>query len=350
MKICIVGPITTVTYFGGVATFDEGIAEGFLANGCEVLLATDQKNAAAMTSGNVPVRHIDRRSLAKLIEREKPQYVLTGLAYARYLPKKNNSKIKYIYYLHGFFIAKAYGQLKAVLATLYQRYLLKRCDYVFANSYLTQMINDHICSIHTDFVAHVGVTPTFYHAAMSHSYVEKEAGSILFCGRLNKIKGSQAVMEAAEELNRRGEKYKLYIIGEGSEKKKMMDFAQQKNLSVEFLGFVPSPEIVQHYLRAEVFISLNISEPCGIVFQEALLCGCKIVCPYTGGQVEYLLPYRDSVSFVGVGCSASLADGIAEAISRKSLPHLLPEEIETFTYEYTAKKIIAFLKSKELES
>ena len=43
MKIGILGPVTTSKYFGGVAIFDEEIANGFEQNNCQVVLLTDQK-------------------------------------------------------------------------------------------------------------------------------------------------------------------------------------------------------------------------------------------------------------------------------------------------------------------
>lgn len=45
MKIAILGPVTTKTYFGGVAVFDEELAAGFKHNKWEVVLITNQKNA-----------------------------------------------------------------------------------------------------------------------------------------------------------------------------------------------------------------------------------------------------------------------------------------------------------------
>ena len=45
MKIAILGPVTTKTYFGGVAVFDEELAAGFKHNEWEVVLITNQKKA-----------------------------------------------------------------------------------------------------------------------------------------------------------------------------------------------------------------------------------------------------------------------------------------------------------------
>ena len=79
------------------------------------------------------------------------------------------------------------------------------------------------------------------------------------------------------------------------ELKKIVD---EYHLNVVFLGRITQENLAHYYSLSEIFVSLNPSEPFGIVFPEALLSQCKIVCPYTGGQVEYLSDYSKSVAFV----------------------------------------------------
>lgn len=43
MKICIVGSVTTDCYWGGVASFGEGLAEAFLATGKDVTIISMQE-------------------------------------------------------------------------------------------------------------------------------------------------------------------------------------------------------------------------------------------------------------------------------------------------------------------
>ena len=45
MKIGILGPVTTSKYFGGVAIFDEEIANGFEQNNCQVVLLTEDRKS-----------------------------------------------------------------------------------------------------------------------------------------------------------------------------------------------------------------------------------------------------------------------------------------------------------------
>ena len=91
------------------------------------------------------------------------------------------------------------------------------------------------------------------------------------------------------------------------ELKKIVD---EYHLNVVFLGRITQENLAHYYSLSEIFVSLNPSEPFGIVFPEALLSQCKIVCPYTGGQVEYLSDYSKSVAFVDETDENSISNGI----------------------------------------
>ena len=92
----------------------------------------------------------------------------------------------------------------------------------------------------------------------------------------------------------------------------------------------------------QIFVSLNPSEPFGITFAEALLSECKIVCPTTGGQVEYLQGLDESVSFVNGESVADIAYGIEKLLSLGKYPGLSASEKESFTYKAVAQRICEF--------
>ena len=71
------------------------------------------------------------------------------------------------------------------------------------------------------------------------------------------------------------------------------------------------------YCDSEIFISLNETESFGITYLEALLSGCKIVCPKTGGQVEFLCDYTDRVRFVDQDSIQDISLAIANLMGKK---------------------------------
>lgn len=343
MKIVILGPVTTKTYFGGVAVFDEELASGFKHNEWDVVLITNQKNADSEKNG-VPIRIINAISASKIIKEEKPDIILASLQYAIYWRLCRSDAIK-IYFLHGFFNRSYYGKLKSELASLYQRLIAKQSQYVFANSYFTQMVNDQFFGIHTNHVFHLGVTTEYYNAILS-TKILKEKGAILYVGRLVSAKGIGNLLRAMKTLRVRGMSYKAYIAGDGPDKEKLEMYVAENNLDVQFLGRVSQKNLVAYYSRAEIFVSLNPSEPFGIVFPEALLARCKIVCPCTGGHVEYLMEHKDTVSFVDETSPDAVANGIEELEKFPAAAGLSDKHMQAFCYKTVAKEMIDYLNER----
>ena len=90
MKICIIGPVYTSKYFGGVATFTESLADGFKKIGHEVTIITDFSerdrtinNTKINSVFNKPSRKnlIMPYKIANKILDIKPDLVITSLEY-----------------------------------------------------------------------------------------------------------------------------------------------------------------------------------------------------------------------------------------------------------------------------
>lgn len=348
MKICILGPVITKNYYGGVAIFDEGLAKGFLDNGCSVFLATDQKRELVTDQKTIPLRIIGKKSLKKILAQEKPDFIIASLGYAKHLIWTRTSAYK-IYFLHGFFKKSHYGSLKTLLAVIYQKFLIRRCDAVFANSFFTEVINRDLYGINADAVFHLGVTDRFYNIATRDCPKDKKVRSILFVGKLTKTKGIYKLIQAARRLSEKNVPYKLCIAGDGPEKVHIEKQVYEYNLAVEFLDRLDQEELVRFYQESEIFVTLDPSEPFGIVFLEALLCGCKIVCPLTGGQVEYLSKFSESVAFVNSQSYDSIADGIEKMFAIGKPPVLSMEERESMTYKSVAGKMLEYIRRKRHE-
>lgn len=228
------------------------------------------------------------------------------------------------------------------MASLYQRLIAKQSHYVFANSYFTKMVNDQFFGIQTNEVFHLGVTSEYY-SAILNTEVPKEKGAILYTGRLVSAKGIGNLLGAMKVLKDGGMPYKAYIAGDGPDKEKLEKYVAKNNLDVHFLGRVSQKDLVTYYSKAEIFVSLNPSEPFGIVFPEALLARCKIVCPCTGGQVEYLMDYKDTVAFVDEASPDAVANGIERLGKSPVAAELSDKYTQTFRYDTVAKEMIDYL-------
>ena len=349
MKVCVLGPITTNSYYGGVAVFDEQLALGFYQAGHITSVVTYQTDANVdKLFGVIPViKLFNKHSFSKWFEKEKPDLIIGSLDYPKIISRKIKAKTEIVYFLHGFFPAKYYGTIKSQLASFYQKMLIKNADLVFANSDFTSMINRDFYGISVDNVFRLGVADDFYKKTKNIKTIEKEKNTILYVGKVTESKGLGAVIQALKILNEKGKCCKLLVAGTGPEKERLEKYVIDNCLNVDFVGRVSHEDIDKYYKKAEIFVSLNPSEPFGITFAEALLSNCKIVCPSTGGQVEFLQKWVGSVSFVSWDSPMSIANGIEQLLSEGVLPNLDENEREIYTYKYIATQIIDSVFAKK---
>lgn len=334
MKIIILGPVNTKTYYGGVAVFDEELALGFKQIGWKSCIVTESKNIIHNDKINI-YAGMSFIEIVNFIKQQKPDYVLASLTYGKYflfLP----SKIKKIYFLHGFFTCSHYGFFKSILASTYQKIMLKYADYTLANSYFTKMINEDLFNINVNNVVHLGISNKFINSNIN---INKKKNSILFVGRLVDVKKADKLIEAFVILKNMNIDFTANIVGDGPLYNKIYKIIQQNRLKVNLLGRLYEYEINRLYANSEVFVSLNPSEPMGIVFLEAMYNDCKIVCPHTGGQVELLEGINNVVSFVNEDNPEEIALAIKKVISTNSIGYgNISKEI--FLYKNVAINVV----------
>lgn len=346
MKVCVLGPVHTPSYYGGVALFDEELAVGFAKNGCDVVIATNQKDARDVQfAENVYIRRYSKRGFREYLTLDKPDLIIASLGYAALLPRET-SGCKVIYFLHGFFNERFYGKLKSTLAVIYQKHLISKVDYVFANSYFTKMINREFFGINVDKVQHLGVSDVFFDKLDEVSNVPKRMHSIFYAGKLVPPKGGRLLMEAMIILKNRGVDCNLWVAGDGPDLRWMQSMVQKHCLPVQFLGRISQADILNYYSQSEVFVSLCPTESFGITYVEALLNKCKIICPITGGQVEYLSGMQDQVAFVSEDDAEQIADGIQRLFNRNCISEISDEIKQAFRYANIAKEILYYVNHR----
>jgi len=229
---------------------------------------------------------------------------------------------------------------------IYQKILIKKCDKILANSNFTKMINSNFFGINADAVIRLGVSSSFYNNIIKRN-VKKEPNTILYAGRLVSVKGVEKLIKSLIILQKNNIEYKLLIAGSGPDELELKKIVDEYHLNVVFLGRITQENLAHYYSLSEIFVSLNPSEPFGIVFPEALLSQCKIVCPYTGGQVEYLSDYSKSVAFVDETDENSISNGIKNMLMNGEQPILNDEQMKSFTYKEITRKIINCYKLRK---
>jgi len=137
-------------------------------------------------------------------------------------------------------------------------------------------------------------------------------------GRLTLQKGQKYLVEVAEELKKRGLKFKVLIAGEGELKEELIKTIEEKDLSgeIELLGFIK--EMERFYHTIDVFLLSSEWEGFGYVIVEAMAAGKPVVAfnkssnpeIISDGESGFLVDFPDVNQF---------ADKIEKLIRERSL-------------------------------
>ncbi len=337
MKVCILGPITSNSHFGGVATFNEGLYSGFLDNDFEVLVVTNTKN------GNIESEYysksnffINKKKVTKKIKSFAPDIIVSSMWYG--VLNKNIKKAlpnaKIIHILHGFPTYR-YSKRKRYTLNKMLKKIRKHTNFFISNSAFTGCINTEIYGIKSDKTVHLGIREKFidFNKPTSSNQIK-----FLFAGRIVESKNVDIICEIFNALSKKIENISLDIVGDGD--KRYFYESKYKSDKINFLGKKTREETLKYFENAHVFISLNPHEPFGLVYLEALLKKCKIVCPNTGGQTEFLNEFKE-VAMIDLNDIEKTTKQIIDLLEVDSFKDVdLEKFFNYFSYSRVAKELI----------
>lgn len=165
-------------------------------------------------------------------------------------------------------------------------------------------------------------------------------GPFLFVGRLAEVKNLPLLLDAYGSYKRNGGLRNLEIVGHGPMETSLKASVQRARLedSVQFFGFQPYDSIPAWYARAACLILPSVSEPWGLVVNEAMASGLPLIvsdrCGCADNLVEdgrngYLFPAKDADSLTK--CMITF-DALSEA-DRRAMGRRSQEIIARFTPE-----------------
>jgi glycosyltransferase involved in cell wall biosynthesis len=124
---------------------------------------------------------------------------------------------------------------------------------------------------------------------MPEKQKEKQSHEImvLSAGRLVYWKGFHWAINAFIKFNKKFNNSKLYIVGEGPNRKHLEKLVQNSYIHdrVIFAGNVPKNETLNYFAKTDIFLYPSFEEA-GIVYLEAMAAGKPIICLDYGGAKE----------------------------------------------------------------
>lgn len=179
------------------------------------------------------------------------------------------------------------------------------------------------------------------------------------CGRLNRVKGFDTLIEAASKLKAEGTEFEIRVAGEDEQggmgyRKDIERMISEAGLEAEvtLLGAVEQNLVLAEMQRADGFVLASRHEPLGVVYMEAMACGLPTIATDAGGVKELiedgvsglLVPPQDPEALAMAmktvmgdpGLVASLAAGGRERI------------VSDFDAARSAREIVAHLDVSDL--
>lgn len=137
-----------------------------------------------------------------------------------------------------------------------------------------------------------------------------------FCGRLVERKRIQDIVTAFEDpgLSRQA---KLVVIGDGPYREELLRVARSRGVDLRFVGAIPDrDELFLALASLEVLVLPSFDEPWGMVVNEALAVGTRVVVSDQCGCSEDLGVVGEAATVHPAGDVDSLRDGIRLQLSR----------------------------------
>lgn len=160
--------------------------------------------------------------------------------------------------------------------------------------------------------------PTRRYESLSGLMERKDPRQILWCGRFLDWKHPDDALRVAAELKRRGESFRLDLIGTGPMEDALRALAAGEGLeeNVRFLGQMPPEAVRDHMEQAGIFlICSDRQEGWGAVMNEAMNSGCAVVASHAVGAAPFLLKPGENGLIYRSGDLSALTDRI-EALLR----------------------------------
>ena len=122
----------------------------------------------------------------------------------------------------------------------------------------------------------------------------------IFVGRFVEVKGVEIILEAMAGLAPEKQP-QLLLVGDGPLKSSYEKIIQRHNLPVRLVGFQQKDQLPGLYAAADFFILPSLSEPWGVVVNEAMACGLPLLLSDQVGAAYDLLEERRNGFMIPAG-------------------------------------------------
>jgi len=113
---------------------------------------------------------------------------------------------------------------------------------------------------------------------------------LIFCGRLNRVKGWPLMIESFAEIHRRAPATLLLIVGDGEDRSEVQRAVDARGFgdSVILTGFVDKNTVAKYLRAADLYAVCSLTEGWSLSMLEALASGLPLVCTPVSGASDMI--------------------------------------------------------------
>jgi len=145
----------------------------------------------------------------------------------------------------------------------------------------------------------MGVPKAFLESGRKKALEKKEMVTIISCRRLERLYNVETLLLALARL-KTARLWQAFILGEGSQRRKLETLAGQLNLGdkVSFMGVLPASYYQELLLKSDIYVSTALSDSTSVSLLEAM--AAKLACIVTEipGNSEWIKVMENGLTFV----------------------------------------------------
>jgi glycosyltransferase involved in cell wall biosynthesis len=116
-------------------------------------------------------------------------------------------------------------------------------------------------------------------ARLKSKKIASKVFQLLYVGRISPEKGLWTLIDALKNISATNFVFKLNIIGAGPSLDSLMKYVAENKMTrnIKFLGPKNKHQLSRYYMRSDLFVLPSLSEPWGLVINEAFAFGCPAI-------------------------------------------------------------------------
>jgi glycosyltransferase involved in cell wall biosynthesis len=213
---------------------------------------------------------------------------------------------------------------------------------VIANSLLSKKLIDSVYQIQS-----VVIYPGINTAEFSRSDTPSKQNQVLSVGAINKLKRYDFLINVVSKVNL-SIRPTLVLVGNGGETsyiQYLRKLAHLKGVDLKISVNASRAELVHEYLRSKVFLYAPISEPFGIVIEEAMASGLPLLVYKSGGGYVEILSSRNGFIMNSLN-SEEWAEKLSSLLQNSSVSTKYSQYNLKYSNNFTDKKMTTTLIQK----